>query len=428
MRWDPTLHHSLVSACSDDYDAAVPLPDYADALDAALKAASPLAHVEVVELSHAVDRVLGAPVVADRALPPFNRAMMDGYALRAAEFGTIDAWPVVAVISAGTPADVRVPPGTCVAIATGASLPEELDTVIQHEVSDRGDLDGQPVRFNIASITSGASVHPRGSDARQGDVIIPTGVVLRPHHLGIAASVGTTRLTVVAKPRIMILTSGDEVVSPASDALPHQIRNSNGPMLASLLEQCGGSVVAHHHVPDELDATIRAVGDAICTADLIITVGGVSAGERDHFPAAFDEHRVERAVHGAMIQPGRPIFVGCVNNTDGALSPTVIALPGNPVSALACACLFAWPILRLMLGLDPSLPWRRVALREAVKPNARRRAFRPAILNADGTVTVPHWSGSGDLCHTMPTSGLLELPVQADAVEPGTELRFLPWP
>lgn len=404
------------------------LPDYADALTAALNAASPLAREEVVELAHASGRVLRSPVVADRALPPFNRAMMDGYALRAAEFGTIDAWPVVATVSAGTSADVHVPPGSCVAIATGAPLPEALDTVIQHEVSDRGDLEGKPVRFNIASVTVGASVHPRGSDAKQGSIVIPAGVVVQPHHLGIAASVGATRLTVAARPRIVILTSGDEVVLPASDVLPHQIRNSNGPMLASLLERCGGSVIAHHHVPDELDATIRAVGHAMLAADLIITVGGVSAGERDHFPVAFDEHRIERAVHGAMIQPGRPIFVGRANSADSNFSPTVIALPGNPVSALACACLFAWPIVRLMLGLDPALPWRHVKLREPIKPNSQRRAFRPAILNADGTATVPNWSGSGDLCHTTPTSGLLELPVQTHAVEPGTELRFLLWP
>ena len=142
-----------------------------------------------------------------------------------------------------------------------------------------------------------------------------------------------------------------------------------------------------------------------------------------HFPAAFDACNVQRFLAGASIQPGRPIVVGRAPN-----NAIVIALPGNPVSVLACACLFTWPIVRAMLGLRPSLPWREVELGEPVKPNAHRRAFRPAIVHEDGRASVPSWAGSGDLAHTAPTHGLIELPVQTEAVVASARLRFLPWP
>jgi molybdopterin molybdotransferase len=133
---------------------------------------------------------------------------------------------------------------------------------------------------------------------------------------------------------------------------------------------------------------------------------------------------VRQRLAGAAIQPGKPVRVGAAPG--GA---TVVALPGNPVSGLACACLFIWPVVRAMLGLDPTPPWRPVTLAREVTPNPRRRAFRPAVLDeAHGTVTVPAWAGSGDLAHTATTDGILELLVQDGPIPAGTELRFLPWP
>jgi molybdopterin molybdotransferase len=402
------------------------LPDYPAALSQALRvtdarAATP---VETVNLAHSACRALAEPITADRDLPPFNRAMMDGYALRAAEFARDRAFRVVATIAAGAAANVRVPDGCCVKIATGAPLPDDCDSVIQHEASDRGD----PVRFTIELLAKGNAVHLRGADARKGDVLVPAGTVLAAHHMGIAAAVGATTVRLRAKPQAWVLTSGDEVVSsdaPAARLLPHQIRNSNGVMVCELLHRMGAEPAHSQHVQDERQPTIEAVRGALDQCDLLITVGGVSAGERDHFPAAFDEYGVERVLVGAAIQPGRPIVVGRAASKQNTI---VIALPGNPVSALACACLFAWPIVRTLLGLSATLPWRELELAEAVKPNAHRRAFRPAIVREDGCVTVPSWAGSGDLAHTAPTHGIVELPVQSEAMAAGARVRFLPWP
>ncbi|MCH7544947.1 MAG: molybdopterin molybdotransferase MoeA [Planctomycetes bacterium] len=395
------------------------LPDYRDALNQALAVVEPLPGTETIQLESCAGRVLAETITADRDLPPFNRAQMDGYALRASELGQLTEWPVITSIPAGNPGDVVVPPGQCVMIATGAPLPDDVDTVIQHELSDRGD----PVHFTIDKVEPGRAVHPRGVDAKTGDTLIEPPVVLAAHHLGIAASAGKASLQVAIRPRVTILSSGDEIVAVGSDVLPHQIRNSNGLQTAELLRRFGADPSAIIHVHDELDETIDAVRTAIDSSDLIITIGGISAGVRDHFPVAFETCGIESALHRASIQPGKPIMVG--RAPDGTI---IVGLPGNPVSALVCACIFIWPIVRVMLGLSPDLPWRKVDLAEEVKANPNRRAFRPARLIDMNTIVVPKWAGSGDLAHTTHTDGFVELPVQDEPVMTGTKLRFLAWP
>lgn len=395
------------------------LPDYSIALSLALGGIEPISEVQPVKLKSAAGRVLSEPIVADRDLPPFNRAQMDGYALRASEVGRVETWPVAHTISAGVSAQVDVPPGACVAIATGAPLPRDVDTIIQHELSDRND----PVRFTIDSIEPGHAVHPRGVDAKRGDVLIEEGTLLGPQHIGIAAIVGKSQLLVTHQPRAIVLTSGDEVLPIEEPLTDYQIRNSNGPMVSELLQRIGADPIEHRHVLDDREATIESVGDALERCDLLITVGGISAGDRDYFPVAFEQHGIRTSLERAAIQPGKPIFVG--RAPSGAV---VVGLPGNPVSVLSCTCLFVWPIVRTLLGLDPSLPWRTLELAEPINANATRRAFRPAVLLDDGRVKVPSWAGSGDLAHTGATHGLVELPVQSEPVETGAKLRFLAYP
>ncbi|MHC5025577.1 MAG: molybdopterin molybdotransferase MoeA [Planctomycetota bacterium] len=394
------------------------LPDYGAALALALEPIRALARTETIPFHEAAGRVLDASIIADRDLPPFDRAQMDGYALRASHFRPGTPIPVIGTVPAGAPGDIDVPPGECIAIATGAPLPADVDTVIQHELSDRGN----PVSFTVESVEAGRAVHPRGADARRGDQLVAAGTVLGPPHVGIAATVGALHLTVRTRPTVVLLTSGDEVKPPDADVADHQIRNSNGPMLVPLLERLGAGPVRHAHLPDDERTTVDAVAEALDEADLLITVGGVSAGERDHFPAALDRCGVSISLRKAAIQPGKPIAVGHRGGR-GA----VTCLPGNPVSALVCCTLFAWPVIHRLLGLDPALPWRPAVLAADVKANPNRRAFRPACMGADGRATIPAWAGSGDLAHTAPTNGILELPVAATA-EAGTTLRFLDWP
>jgi molybdopterin molybdotransferase len=396
-----------------------PLPDYDEALHAALSCATPLIGTESVALHHAACRILAEPVVASRDLPPFNRAAMDGYALRAADYQRDTPFDVVGEIAAGARSAIAVPPGACVKISTGAPLPDDVDAVIPHERSDRS----TPVRFTADAVTPGQSVHPRSADARAGDVLLRPGSRLAAHHLGIAASAERAALTVRSPVRTTLLTSGDEVRPPGSPLESHQIANSNAPQTIELLRRFGAAVIAHTHLTDDVDPVRRALADAIEMSDLVVTIGGISAGEHDHFKTVLVEQHVDLAVRGAAIQPGKPIHIGRAPR-----GTVVVCLPGNPVSALACGCLFLQPIMNAMLGCTDVMRWRTVRLAAEVRPNAKRTAFRPAILDADDRLTVPRWAGSGDIVHTAKTTGLARLPRQDATLPAGRSVPYLPWP
>lgn len=400
-----------------------PLPDYRTALDLVLAAMQPRHESERVPLAQAAGRVLSETISADRDYPPFNRATMDGYAVRSADVGHFESFRVLGMVAAGSAEQPAIGPGETVRIATGAVLPPDADAVIQHELSDRA----EPVRFTPRSIKSWKNVHRHGQDATAGAALLDSGTRLGAQHLGILATVGCTRVPVCVQPRIAILTSGDEVLPPDSPrVLGHQIRNSGGSMLPMMIASMGGQPGRIAHVIDQPDATSAAVREALANHDVLITIGGISAGDRDCFHAAFESSGVQSILRGASIQPGKPIFVGRAEQA--GLAGIVIGLPGNPVSVLATAHLFAWPIIRVLAGLTPTLPWTRVHLARDTRGNAHREAFRPGIWNREkGTAEVLDWAGSGDLIHTANADGLLALPIQTDAIANGTTLSFLPW-
>lgn len=400
--------------------ARPPLPDYDDALDALLGAVTaPLPGAsESAPLDAAAGRVLADDLCADRDLPPFDRSAMDGYAVRASEIRVGRTFAVHGDAPAGAPEIEAGPPGTCVRIATGAPVPSGLDAVVPHERTDRGD----PVRIESGETSAGDAVHPRGADARSGDVLAPAGTRIGPAIVGLAATVGREQLDVRPRPRVAILTTGDEVRSPSESVAPHQIRNSNGPMLAALARDAGAEVALVTHAADDPDRTVAAVRESIASAEVVLTVGGISAGERDHVAGAVADAGGRLVLRGAAIQPGRPI-TGAIVDPDGTV---VIALPGNPVSALACFTLFAAPLLARLSGSERPA-WTTIPLAAPVRPNPRRTAFRPARLESGGAA-VPTWQGSGDLAHTAGTAGLVRLPRTADTLDAGTLLPFMPWP
>ncbi|MFG0331423.1 MAG: gephyrin-like molybdotransferase Glp [Phycisphaerales bacterium] len=397
-----------------------PLPNYDDALNRALDGVGPVG-TESIAFELGMGRSLRESVLADRDLPPFNRSAMDGYAVRAEDIGRVNAFEVVGSIAAGEGAEFSIAAGQVVKIATGAPVPSTADAVIPHELSDRKN----PVRFTVETVERGNNIHPQGADARAGEQLIPAGTLLGAQHLGLLAAVGKTTVAVSARPRVIIITTGDEVRRPAEAVAPHQIRNSNQPMLQAAATAMGAEVVRVEHTADDLDETRGTVDRAIDDADLILTTGGVSAGERDFLPLAHEAFGFVTRVRGAAIQPGKPILIGSFERAGRRVE--LAGLPGNPVSVLATAHLFAWPILRRLLGARQPLPWRCAILGERVTPNPTRAAFRPARILSDGRVSVIEWRGSGDLAHTANADGLLALPVQADPLAADTVVSFLPW-
>ncbi|MFG0274021.1 MAG: molybdopterin molybdotransferase MoeA [Phycisphaerales bacterium] len=401
-----------------------PLPDYPEALARVLDALPTAIPARRRAVEFCLGATLAAPILADRDQPPFDRAEMDGYAVRAADIREGARLRIVGETPAGAGPGPSIKQGECVRIATGAPLPPDADAVIPHEQTDRGH---PVVTIHAEAAVPGQSVHRQGADARAVDTIVPAGTRLAPHHPAIASAVGATTLEIRGgPPSLTLLTSGDEIVDAATptDALrPEQIRDAALPLLRGFASAVGAPVLAAHRLSDDRDATRRAVERAAASSDLVVTVGGVSAGERDFFPGAFDAIGCDTLLRGAAVRPGRPILVAlrrepfCI----------CIGLPGNPVSALATAHLFLWPIVRHLAGLGAALPWREHELAESVAPSALRRTFRPAILEADGRVRAPAWRGSGDLAHTAPTNGLIDLAPGAAPINDGARVRFLPW-
>ncbi len=387
-------------------------------LDALLDAATALVKepldVQPCALDDAAGRTLAQPLLADRDHPPFNRAAMDGYALRHAEHA--DTMTCVGRIDAGADVHITAPAGACVAIATGARVPNGLDTIVQHEWTRTTD---KSITFQrMADI--GSNIHLQGADAIAGTQLLPKATMLDTVALGLASACGETSLHVRRHPTVAVCTSGDEVVAATDTPAAHQIRNSNGPMIASLVRRLGAMVQSTTHLRDDADAVLAPLADLVAPADIIVTTGGISEGQRDVIAAAFDDLGVTWTIIGATVKPGRPIRLGMLGET------IVVCLPGNPVSALVMGSLVLSRICEAMLGRAPK-PWTPTPLVEAVNPNPRRTLIRPChVMN--GAICIPTWQGSGDLVHAAGTHGVVRVPMQDEPIPAGALLPFCPWP
>jgi molybdopterin molybdotransferase len=222
------------------------------------------------------------------------------------------------------------------------------------------------------------------------------------------------------------MATGDELRGPDDrlDAVgdDFRIRDGNRPMLSATLRDLGAHVIGDRRVADDLDVTTRTLADLIDDAELVVTIGGVSAGDRDFVPIAAATLGLEPCLRGVRMQPGFPASAWC----DGRGRLRLAALPGNPVSCLVTAHVLVRPWIETRLGRPQAGSWRMIRMAEAVQPNPLRTACRPAVATAAGAV-VPGWNGSGDLPHVVGTHGIVRLPEQAGIVEAGAEVPWLPW-
>lgn len=414
-----------------DQMSKAPLTSYDDALNQ-IFAHVPSLKVKRVVFTEALGMVLRESIVCDRDQPPFNRSTMDGLAVRSADLTTHDKlWPICGSIAAGDVAAAStgpMPTQSVMHIATGAPMPDGADAVVPIEqVTVTGEDTVQQAKFNVCSIDAGQNVHHRGADAKAGAIALSAGTTLSPHHVGIAASVGAATLKVTARPRVTLLTSGDEVRPPHTHTKllkPQQIRNSNGPMVAALLQCLGAELLAQVHVADQADQTLAAAHQALCNSDLILTTGGVSAGQRDWLPWAWQQLGLQTILHGVAIQPGKPLLAA--RTTDRIDNRLVLGLPGNPVSVLATMHLFIWPVLRRMVHpSSPPLPWRHATLAEPVDTHLSREVFRTAQWLDGNVAKVVPWQGSGDLMHSVAADGFVRLPKWKKTVDAGSTVAFL---
>ncbi|MCF7734641.1 MAG: molybdopterin molybdotransferase MoeA, partial [Akkermansiaceae bacterium] len=307
---------------------------------------------ERVRIEDAAGRILRDGVRADRPFPPFDRVMMDGYALRLADWRMgARQYRVTAAAPAGQPAPALNPaPATCVEVMTGAPLPAGADLIVPVEETSTL-APGLILVSPAAELVSGRHIHRSGNDAKAGETVLAPGIMLDSRHLGAAASCGAAWLTVSRLPRIAIFATGDELVPVDETPLPHQIRQSNAHSIRAALQHAGYPVAISGTLPDEPETTAASLTAALATHDWLILTGAISMGARDFIPGILVRIGCRRLFHGIAQRPGKP--AGCWLGPAGQV---IAALPGNPVSAITGLHALVLPALAAASGLKPRPP------------------------------------------------------------------------
>ncbi len=367
-----------------------------------------------LSLERAAGRVLAQDVVAARPLPAFDNSAMDGYAVRAEDItGASERDPVTLPVPEDIPAGrvdgPALQPGTAHRIMTGAPMPEGADTVVQVEATDGG---VSTVAIHAAR-PAGTHVRTAGEDVRAGEKVLTAGTQLGASQLGLLAALGEPTVSVIPPVRVLVMSTGSELVEPGKPLLHGQIHESNGIMLATAVRAAGAVAEQLHFVADDVEAFHAALRSRVDQVDVIVTSGGVSAGAYEVVKDALAGHGVE-FVKVAM-QPGKPQGAG---HYEGVATVT---LPGNPVSSLVSFEVFLRPALRAAMGLTPHRAHVRATLSEAVVSPAGRRQFRRGVLDrAAGTVRTIGPPASHFLRWMAASDCLLDLAEDVSHLEPGT--------
>ncbi|HEY8615717.1 gephyrin-like molybdotransferase Glp [Phenylobacterium sp.] len=370
---------------------------------------------ETAPLARATGRVLAEDVEARRDQPPFPASAMDGYAVRAADCP--GALRIVGESAAGHGYEGAVGAGEAVRIFTGAAVPVGCDAVvIQEDCRREGDVVHAP------AASHGHHVRPAGGDFRQGQVLLQRGVRIDPWRLSLAASAGRAELSVVRRPRVALLSTGEEIVEAPAEPGPFQIYDSGAPALAAMMTGWGAEVVRAKPLADELYAVIAALRDA--DADLVVTLGGASVGDHDLVRDAGLALGLSFRVESVAVRPGKPTFFGVLG--DGR---RMLGLPGNPASAFVCAEMFLRPIIMAFQGAATAPSTITARLEQDLPANgAREHWMRAKLSYADGMVGVrPYREQDSSLVSVFAVSdALLRRQAGAPAVAAGDVVEALP--
>jgi molybdopterin molybdotransferase len=376
---------------------------------------------EVVPVTRALARVLAEDVRAPFDVPPADNSAVDGYAVGSADIpaaGTREL-TVIGDLAAGAIFEGTLGPGQALRIMTGAPMPAGADTVYPQEVVQRT---GERVRIGV--IDKGVNVRMRGEDVEAGGVVIERGTVLRPQEIGLVTSLGIWQLGVHRRPRVALLSTGDEVAEPGTPRRPGQIYDANRFTLRGSIQQCGGEVLDLGIVPDE-HATLRArLREAAAMADVVLTSGGVSVGAYDLVKTVLGELGTIDFWQVAM-QPGRPLAFGRIGET------TFFGLPGNPVASLLAFMLFVRPALWKLAGRRRLTPvsWQ-ARTTEPLRKRAGRREFKRGVLayrQGDWEVRTTGPQGSGILSSMVSGNCLIVLEEERGDVAAGERVIVEPF-
>ncbi len=370
-------------------------------------------------LSEALGHVLAQEIHADREYPPFNRSTRDGYAVHSSEATTYASLRCVGEIKAGDTVSQPLASGTCVQIMTGAAVPARADAVVMIEFTERKD---DTVTFDRAT-QCGQNVVPRGSEARAGQLVLQPDLRLGYAELAVAAQVGATVLRCYKKPRVAILSTGDEVVPITETPGPFHIRNSNTISLAAQILLAGGEPVSLLNALDRVDDLSAKIEQGL-REDILVLSGGVSMGKYDLVEAVLKGLGAEFFFDAVALRPGKPTVFGRCRNT------LVFGLPGNPVSTMVTFQLFVIPAIDLLSGAQPRpLPLFEALLAQPLQEKPGLTHFLPARLDWRNSAPEVHalaWQGSGDISALTHANCFLVVPADRSDIPAGETVSVLP--
>jgi molybdopterin molybdotransferase len=417
----------MVQLTDDCFAFAGPLLPLADMEQLIVERVTPVAEIEQVSLNGALGRIVAADVVATEDLPPFDNSAVDGFAVRHADLnaGAGTRLGVAGRVMAGHAAARPLAPGVAIRIFTGAPMPDGADTVFMQEDCR---LDGDAVMLP-AGIGCGANRRLAGEDLPRGAVMLPAGRKLRAADVALAAAQGMTHLPVRRQLRVAVFSTGDEVVEPGAVRPPAAIYDANRLLLRGLLTKFGAAVTDLGILRDDREALQAAIAAAAAGHDLVITSGGVSAGDADHVVTAVEQ--IGRLVFWRVaIKPGRPVAMGVVPGGSPGHSAVFAGLPGNPGAVYVTFMRVVWPLLLRLAGGSPHQPLALpVRATFAYRKRKGRREYVRVSLRyaADGAVEAVKFprDGAGVITSLTETDGLVELGEEVTAVEPGAIVGFL---
>lgn len=369
--------------------------------------------IETIPINEALGRVLAEDLFSDRDLPPFDRATVDGIAIKYEAFQKgIQSFRIKGTQAAGEVPISVDSKEECIEIMTGAALDQSLDTIIRYEDITKSN----GIATLQTEIIKGQNIHPKGKDKLKGEVLVSTNQIITPAILGIAASIGKVNIQVKKLPRVAIISTGDEMVPADTEPTAFQLRRSNGISIRSVLERYKIDADSFH-LNDDLEIIKRNLDQLLKEYDVLILSGGVSMGKYDYLPTACSELGIEQLFHKIKQRPGKPFWFG--KNKDEKL---VFAFPGNPVSVFMCLHRYFIPWLEKSLQVQGSSPVKAVLQNDIdFSPSLQYFAQVKLRVNEVGLLTAEsvHSNGSGDFSHLAETNAFIELPMECHSFKKG---------
>ena len=373
-------------------------------------------NVQVLPISSAQGFFLAKPISSQLDVPSFDNSAMDGYAFSWEE--GLSQLELVGEAAAGAAEPPKFEKGQAIRIFTGAPMPSGADSVIMQEKVERN---GNSIRFNPEDAVRGNHVRYKGTQCKKGDVIAEAGAKITPGLVSLLASVGVKEVSVFKAPKVFIIITGNEIQDLGNELQAGQIYNANGPALESWLRNLQVDEIQAIKVPDQKEAVVETLAQALDQNDLVIFTGGISVGDYDFVKNAVEENQVEQLFYKLKQRPGKPLYAG---QKDGKM---VFALPGNPGSVLSCFLQYVKPVIQAWKGDEEAWNhFQELPMAHDFEKKITLTQFLKARIQ-NGKVEVLQGQESFNLIAFGLADGFVEIPEESFVVESGTLLKFYPW-